>query len=105
MSFSSHRPFGLLVAQWSSRAAREGPMSCDPDTRMHFLNALAAEAERLQTQVNEFIGRATMVRIDLPAALYDANAQLLLVPGMLRELAVRRAETHRVIQAPQARTR
>jgi class 3 adenylate cyclase len=69
-------------------------MSCHPDAHQHDLRALAAEAERLQTQVNEFIGRATMVRVDLPAALYDANAQLLLVPGMLRELAERRQAIH-----------
>ncbi len=77
-------------------------MSCRPDAHQHFLSALAAEAERLQAQVNEFIGRATMVRVDLPAALYDANAQLLLVPGMLRELAESRAESRRAIQASRA---
>ena len=77
-------------------------MSCDPDAHQHDLSTLAAEAERLQTQVNEFIGRATIARVDLPAALYDANAQLLLVPGMLRELAERRAESRRAIQASRA---
>lgn len=77
-------------------------MSSDPDAHVHFLSTLAAEAERLQTQVNEFIGRATMIRIDLPAALYEANAQLLLVPGMLRDLAERRAESHRAIQTSRA---
>jgi hypothetical protein len=55
-------------------------------------NALADEAERLQTQVNEFIGRATMARVDLPAALYDANAELLLLPARLREPAGHRAD-------------
>jgi hypothetical protein len=42
--------------------------------------------------VNEFIGRATMARLDLPAALYEANAELLLVPGRLRALAERPTE-------------
>lgn len=48
-------------------------------------SGLADEAEQLQTQINEFIGHATMARVDLPAALYDANAELLLLPARLRE--------------------
>jgi hypothetical protein len=77
-------------------------MSCERDPHQHDLTALAAEAERLQTQVNEFIGRATIARVDLPAALYDADAQLLLVPGTVRELAERRAERRRSILASRA---
>jgi hypothetical protein len=69
----------------------------DPDAHWRNLGRLADEAERLQIQVNEFIGRATMARLDLPAALYDANAELLLVPGKLRELAERAAEDHRAL--------
>jgi hypothetical protein len=53
---------------------------------------LAHEAKQLQTQVNDFIGRATMARVDLPAALYDANAELLLLPARLREVATFRAQ-------------
>jgi hypothetical protein len=49
------------------------------------LGKLANEAERLQTQLNEFIGRATMADLRLPDALYDANAKLLELPGMLRQ--------------------
>jgi hypothetical protein len=67
-------------------------MFTDPDTQQRALDKLANEAERLQTQVNEFIGRATMARLDLPAALYEANAELLLVPGRLRALAERPTE-------------
>jgi hypothetical protein len=63
----------------------------DPDIQQRDLDKLACEAERLQTQVNEFIGRATMARLELPAALYEANAELLLVPGQLRGLVERRA--------------
>jgi hypothetical protein len=67
----------------------------DPDAHWRDLGKLADEAERLQTQVNEFIGRATMARLDLPAALYEANAELLLMPGKLRELAQHRVEDRR----------
>ena len=59
---------------------------------------LAHEAEKLQTKVNEFIGRATMARVDLPAALYDANAELLLLPARLLEAATNRPAS------PQRRT-
>ena len=58
-------------------------------------NALADEAEQLQTSVNEFIGRATMARVELPAALYDTNAELLLLPARLRQTAARRAASQR----------
>ncbi|HZD01929.1 MAG TPA: hypothetical protein VFA46_17565 [Actinomycetes bacterium] len=74
----------------------------DPDTYRRYLAELADEAERLQTQVNEFIGRATVARLDLPAALYDANAQLLLVPTQLRELAARSFADHRSVHASPA---
>jgi hypothetical protein len=67
-----------------------------PNDGRRDLGKLADEAERLQTQVNEFIGRATMARLDLPAALYEANAELLLVPGKLRELAEHGSAVHAV---------
>ncbi len=60
------------------------------EIRERACKALADEAERLQTQLNEFIGRATMARVDLPAALYDADAELLLLPARLREAVVHR---------------
>ena len=56
------------------------------DGRQPGFQALADEAERLQTRINEFIGRATMAQVDLPTAVYDANAQLLLLPARLREV-------------------
>jgi len=61
---------------------------CDP-------GKLAEEAEQLQTRMNEFIGRCTMADVRLPGALYDANAELLCVPGQLRDIARRTAEASR----------
>jgi len=58
---------------------------CDP-------GRLAEEAEQLQTRMNEFIGRCTMADVRLPNALYEANAELLRVPGQLRAIARRPAE-------------
>jgi hypothetical protein len=55
------------------------------ENRQPAYQTLADEAERLQTRINEFIGRATMARVDLPAAVDDANAELLLLPARLRE--------------------
>jgi hypothetical protein len=67
-------------------------MSCNRPTCQSDLGKLAEEAERLQTLVNEFIGRATMADVELPRPLYDTNAALLLVPGQLREMARQSAE-------------
>jgi hypothetical protein len=68
----------------------------NPDFYQCGLGTLADEAERLQTQLNEFIGRATMADLRLPDALYDANAKLLELPGMLRQadqlVSVRRGD-------------
>ena len=61
------------------------------ENRQRAHQTLADEAERLQTQINEFIGRATMARVELPGPLYDANAELLL-PARLREAAMHRAQ-------------
>jgi hypothetical protein len=41
-------------------------MSCNRPTCQSDLGKLAEEAERLQTLVNEFIGRATMADVELP---------------------------------------
>ena len=49
--------------------------------------ALADDAEQLQSQINEFIGNAIVTGVDLPGALYDANAELLLLPERLRQPA------------------
>jgi len=66
-------------------------MSCSPTACLD----LAKEAERLQTMLNEFIGHATMAEAEreLPGALYEANAELLLVPDRLRELARHAAQS------------
>jgi hypothetical protein len=74
----------------------------DDEIRERACKALADEAERLQTQVNEFIGRATMARVDLPAARYDANAERLLVPARLRDAGAFRRSPG-VAAAPQQR--
>ena len=62
-------------------------MHHNPDAYRQALANLADDAETLQTMLNEFIGRSTMARLELPASLYDANAELLLVPARLRDAA------------------
>jgi hypothetical protein len=67
-------------------------MQHDPRSRRQLaLDELVREAERLQTRTNEFIGRATMVDVELPGAVYETNAELLRLPDRLRELARRAA--------------
>ncbi len=66
----------------------------DPEAHQRDLGKLAEEAERLQTAVNEFIGRATIANIAIPGGLYDANATLIELPGQLRQLARRSADSH-----------
>jgi ABC-type phosphate transport system permease subunit len=45
----------------------------------------------LQTRTNEFIGHATLARVELPGTVYETNAELLRLPDRLRELARRAA--------------
>ncbi len=67
-------------------------MQHDPRSRRQLaLDELVREAEKLQTRTNEFIGRATMVDVELPGAVYETNAELLRLPDRLRELARRAA--------------
>jgi hypothetical protein len=78
----------------------------DPEAQQQRdLDKLAEEAERLQTAVNEFIGRATIANIAIPGVLYDANATLIELPGQLRQIARRSADyqafRHGVQQAQQ----
>ncbi len=54
---------------------------------------LAEKAADLQTRVNEFIGLATTVDVELPPALYETNAELLHLLHKLREVAERRDES------------
>jgi len=65
----------------------------EPDFYQCAPGKLAEEAERLQTQLNEFIGRCTMADVRLPGAVYDANAELLRLPGVLRQEDERAART------------
>ncbi len=64
----------------------------DDESRQFAYQALADEAKRLQTQINEFIGRATVAHVDLPAAIYKANAELLLLPARLHQAVTHRSE-------------
>ncbi len=54
---------------------------------------LAEKAAGLQTRVNEFIGLATTVDVELPQTLYETNAELLHLLHKLREIAGRRDES------------
>jgi hypothetical protein len=66
------RPVGFALASvWRDRARK----------------ALADDAEQLQMEINESIGNAIVTGVDLPGALYDADAELLLLPDRLRQPA------------------
>jgi hypothetical protein len=57
--------------------------------RQRAISQLVQEAEALQTRTNEFIGRATMARVELPGVVYETNAELLRLPDVLRDMARR----------------
>jgi hypothetical protein len=77
----------------------------DPEAYQRGLRELAEEAERLQTAVTEFIGRATMASVAIPGVLYDANARLVELPGQLRQIARRSADAQAFRQAEQGADR
>jgi hypothetical protein len=69
---------GMIAMQQEARIRRQRAIS-----------QLVQEAEALQTRTNEFIGRATMARVELPGVVYETNAELLRLPDVLRDMARR----------------
>ena len=81
-------------------------MQHDPRSRRQLaLDELVREAEKLQTRTNEFIGRATMVDVELPGAVYETNAELLRLPDRLRELATRAHRSGSAVPSRRPRSR
>ncbi len=64
-----------------------------PATRRRVLDEVAAQAAKLQTNVNEFIGLAVVTEVELPGAVYETNVELLGLLRQLRDLAARGSES------------